>query len=264
MSELNDPWLIAPFLALLGAMFGSFANVVIYRLPKGESLAFPGSHCFKCGKPVRWFDNVPILAWFWLKGRCRHCKEPFSFRYPFVEFLMAALFSAIYLKTGMSWLLLEYEILAFGLVVITFIDLDHFIIPDSFSLGGCVLGLIGGAINPEREFLDSVYGLLAGGGFLWAVAVIYQKLRKEEGMGGGDIKLLGWIGAVLGWKAIPFVILCSSVVGSVVGLAIASRGDKGLKTIIPFGPYLAGSALIYLLGGHRLGEWYIQLFFPDL
>jgi leader peptidase (prepilin peptidase)/N-methyltransferase len=137
------------------------------------------------------------------------------------------------------------------------------ILPDLFTLPGIVIGLLGAALNPEREFLPSLFGVLMGGGFLWLVAFLYLLVRKEEGMGGGDIKLLGWIGAVLAWPSLPFTVLISSILGSLVGLALAFRRSSGLKSVIPFGPYLALAAVIYMLGGDRLGLWYIGLFLPS-
>ena len=162
---------------------------------------------------------------------------------------MAVLFMLSYHYVGISWSLLEYLIFIFGLVVCTFIDLDHMILPDEFTLSGIVIGLLGAALNPHRDFLDALFGVLMGGGFLWGMAYVYYLLTKQEGMGGGDIKLLAWIGALLGWKAIPFVIMSSAIIGSVVGLIAARKQKAGLKTVIPFGPYLALGAILYLFGG---------------
>ena len=248
------------FLFLIGAVFGSFANVVIYRLPKGESVVRPGSRCGSCATPVRWHNNVPILAWFWLRGRCAKCGARFSFRYPLIETLMAVLFAGAGLAIGPSWFLLEALVLIFGLVTASVIDLDHMILPDKITLPGLALGLVGAALNPERGFIDALIGAALGVGFLWSVAYLYFVFRNRDGMGGGDIKLLGWIGAVLGWKAIPVVILLSSVLGSLVGIVLAARTKGGLQNAIPFGPYLAGAALLYLLlGGARWSEWYLAL-----
>lgn len=252
------------FLFVFGAIFGSFANVVIYRLPKGESVVKPGSHCYSCKKAVRWYDNIPIFSWFYLRGRCRHCGAKFSIRYPLVELLTAILFALSFHFVGWSWSLLEYVIFIFGLVVCTFIDLDHMILPDEFTLSGIVIGLLGAALNPQREFMDALLGVLMGGGFLWGMAYVYYIFTKQEGMGGGDIKLLAWIGALLGWKAIPFVILSSAIIGSVVGLIAARKQKAGLKTVIPFGPYLALGALLYLFGGQNIAYWYLDLFLPGL
>ena len=237
-------------------------NVVIYRQPKGLNVAFPRSRCPQCSTPIAWYDNVPVLSWLILRGRCRKCKTPISIQYPIVELITGLLFAAIFYHYAFSWLTLEYMIFAWGLVVVSFIDLELMILPDVFTLSGIVIGLIGAALNPERSFQSALLGVLMGGGFLWLVAYLYLLVRKEEGMGGGDIKLLGWIGAVLGWTSIPFVVLVSSILGSIVGLGLAVRSKTGLKSVIPFGPYLALAALIYILGGEKLGLWYIGLFLP--
>lgn len=249
---------------VFGALFGSFANVVIYRLPKGESVVKPRSHCYNCKKMIPWYDNIPIFSWFILRGKCRNCGASFSLRYPLVELLTAVLFALSYHYAGLTWSLPEYLLFVFGLVVCTFIDLDHMILPDEFTLSGIVIGLLGAALNPHREFMDALWGVLMGGGFLWGMAYIYYLLTKQEGMGGGDIKLLAWIGAVLGWKAIPFVIMSSAIIGSVVGLITARKQKAGLKTVIPFGPYLALGAVLYLFGGETIALWYLDLFLPAI
>lgn len=247
---------------VLGAIFGSFGNVVIYRLPREESVVKPRSYCYSCKTQIKWYDNIPILSWFILRGKCRKCHAKFSFRYPLVEIIMAVLFALSYHYAGLTWTLLEYLIFIFGLVVCTFIDLDHMILPDEFTLSGIVIGLVGAALNPQRDFLDALFGVLMGGGFLWGMAYVYYMFTKNEGMGGGDIKLLAWIGAIVGWKAIPFVIMTSAIVGSVIGLIAARKQKAGLKTVIPFGPYLALGAVIYLFGGEAIALWYLGLFLP--
>lgn len=257
---MNPYW--ASVLFILGAIFGSFANVVILRLPKGINIALPASHCYSCKQAIRFYDNIPILSWFILRGKCRNCQAPFSFRYCFVEILTGVLFAAAFLKLGWSWLLLEVLVLFFGLVVVSFIDLDHFIIPDKISLPGIAIGLLGGVLNPERAFWDALLGMILGGGFLWAIAYVYYLLKKEEGMGGGDIKLLAWIGAILGWKSIPFIILGSSILGSLVGVFLIWKHKGSLKTVIPFGPYIALAAILYLLIGQEIARWYINVFMP--
>lgn len=247
---------------LFGALWGSFANVVILRLPKDESVVRPRSRCDSCGKTIPWYDNIPIASWFVRRGRCRFCGARFSIRYPLVEFLTAVLFASLFAMDGWSWTLIEHLIFVWGLVVCTFIDIDHMILPDEFTLGGIVIGLIGAALNPERPFLDAFLGVLLGGGFLWFMAWIYFAMTGNEGMGGGDIKLLGWIGALLGVKAIPFVIVVSAVTGTVFGLALSWRQKQGLKTVIPYGPYLAFGAVFYLLGGKTLAQEYWSAFLP--
>jgi leader peptidase (prepilin peptidase)/N-methyltransferase len=257
---LSEETLLIIALFLFGAIFGSFANVIIYRLPRGESVARPGSHCIACRAPIPWYHNIPVFAWFWLRGKCSACGARFSFRYPFVEFLMGVLFALAGREYGLSYTLLESLVFIFGVVTASFIDIDHMILPDKLTLSGIAVGLLGAAINPEREFLPALIGVLIGGGFLWAVAYMYYALRNREGMGGGDIKLLAWIGAVLGWKAIPVVILVSSLLGAVIGIILALRTKDGLKHAIPFGPYLAAAALLYLLfGGESWSDWYLAL-----
>ncbi len=262
MSEFDTFFYVMFF--VLGAIFGSFANVIILRLPKEESIVKPRSYCYSCKTPIKWYDNIPILSWFILRGKCRHCGAKFSFRYPLVEIITGVLFALSYHYAGWTWNLPEYLIFVFGLVVCTFIDLDHMILPDEFTLSGIVIGLIGAALNPQREFMDAFWGVLMGGGFLWGMAYVYYLMTKQEGMGGGDIKLLAWIGALLGWKAIPFVIMSSAIIGSVVGLIAARKQKAGLKTVIPFGPYLALGAIIYLFGGQTIALWYLDLFLPGL
>lgn len=252
------------FIFINGAVLGSFANVVIYRMPKGESVVRPRSRCQKCNHVVAWFDNIPILSWFVLRGKCRYCGEPFSFRYPFVELLMGSLFALAYAYFGFSWSFVEALFFLFPIVICVFIDFDHMILPDEFTLSGIVIGLIGALINPDRTFLDAFWGVLLGGGFLWALAYLYFVFTKNDGMGGGDIKLLAWIGAVLGWEAIPFVILVSAITGSIVGILFAFKSKEGLKTAIPFGPYLALGGVLYMFGGQTLGDWYLSLFLPPL
>lgn len=262
MFEATAPWAI--FFCMLGGIFGSFANVVILRWPKGESLAFPGSRCPQCQTPIAWRDKIPIFSWLLLRGRCRSCRAAVSVRYLIVELLTAVLFGLAFLKIGWHWTLIEVLIFFLGLVIVSFIDLDTFLLPDVFTLPGMALGLVGAFLNPERSFLDAAIGLFLGGGFLWAVAYFYYLWRKEEGMGGGDIKLLGWIGAVLGWQSIAFVIIASSLFGSAAGFFAAVREKKGMKTVIPFGPYLALGAVLYVLAGQFISEQYSRFLFPFL
>jgi len=246
---------------ILGLCFGSFSNVIIHRLPLDESIVTPRSRCPHCKAFIRWYENIPVFSWLLLKGCCSHCKKGIGLRYPFVELLMASLFMTVYSYFGLSWTCLEFLILSFGLVTITFIDLDHRIIPDVFSLTGIVLGLLGAALNPEREFLDALYGVLMGGGFFWAVAYVYLVIRKEEGLGGGDIKLLAWLGAYMGWKSIPFIILGSSLLGTAFGLAMIFKGGN-LKSSLPFGPFIVIAAYLYLFAGQEIMNLYFSLFFP--
>lgn len=247
-----------------GLLLGSFANVLIYRIPEGKAFVLGRSQCRNCNQKIAWYDNIPVISWLVLRGKCRNCKKNISWRYPAVEILMSVAFALVFFTIGWSWFLLEALIFVFGLIVVSFIDFDHMILPDSFTLSGIVIGLLGSLINPERDFWPALLGVLVGGGVLWFIAYLYWALKKEEGMGGGDIKLLAWIGAVLGWSAIPFVIMTSSLMGSFIGIIVALNSKKGFKQTIPFGPYLALAAILYLVGGQALSDWYLQLFIPSL
>ena len=250
------------FLFGLGLCFGSLANVIILRLPEGKSVVFPRSRCPRCKKTIAWYDNIPVFSWIFLKAKCRHCKDSISYRYPLIELLTACLFVAVYFKSGMSWFTLEMLIFVYGLIVVSFIDFDHMILPDSFTLSGIVMGLLGAFLNPDRQFLSALLGVIFGGGFLWLTAYVYWLLKKQEGLGGGDIKLLAWIGAILGWKALPFIILLSSFVGATVGIIFLSLKNSSLKSHIPFGPYLVLGALTSFFFGESLTHAYFSIFFP--
>jgi leader peptidase (prepilin peptidase)/N-methyltransferase len=256
--------IIYGFAFLFGISFGSFGNVLIYRWPYEESVLGGRSFCGSCGESIPWYYNIPVFSYFFLGGRCANCGRKFSIRYPIVEFLTGILFVWVVYLYGMTWTTLEMLILSFGLLVGSFIDWEHMILPDEITVGGMIVGLIAAALNPERSFLDALMGVVFGGGSLWLVAYIYFIFTGREGLGGGDIKLLAFIGSMLGWKAIPFVILCSSVVGSVAGILMAKKDGEGLKTAIPFGPFIALAAFLYLSGLKSVGIWYIQLFFPDV
>lgn len=242
---------------IFGAIFGSFANVLIWRLPRGESIVLPASHCPKCYHKLSWKENIPLLGYIFLRGHCRFCQTKIPLRYFVVELLMALLFLGAFIVVGWRWTLIEYLLLIFGLVSITFIDLDHLIIPNKLSYPGIVIGLLGSVLNPERTFWDGFWGLLLGGGFFYTIAWLYSVLRKREGLGGGDIKLLAWIGAVLGWRAIPFVILGSSLIGTFVGIIWGLRKGQGMQAEIPFGPFISLATILYMLGQNSLlGELY--------
>lgn len=249
---------------VFGLIFGSFGNVVIHRLPLDKSVVRPRSQCPSCNTQIKWYDNIPVFSWVLLKGRCRECQIKISWRYPLVEVLMGVAFVLCYLFAGWSVTLVEWILFSFALIVSSFIDFDHMILPDELTLSGIVFGLIGATINPDRTLMSSIIGVLIGGGFLWLMAYLYYLFTSQEGMGGGDIKLLAWMGAVLGWQAIPFCIMFSAIVGSIVGVTVSLRGTSGLKTVIPFGPYLALSSFVYMFGGVEWAKAYLGLFLPDL
>ena len=253
------PWPFVAVAAVLGAVIGSFLNVVIARLPRGESLVRPGSRCPACGAAIAWHDNVPIVAWLWLGARCRACRAPISARYPLVEGLTAVLFGfAAHRFTAAIDLSAALCLLA-ALVAITFIDLDHRIIPNEISLPGIPIGFVLGALRPSVGPTDAAIGVLAGGGVLFAIAWGYEKIRKREGMGMGDVKLLAMIGGVLGWRGVILTMLVASLTGSIVGIAAMVRGGHGLRLAIPFGPFLALGAAVHLFWGEALIAWYLGL-----
>ena len=246
VTSLPQPFLIFLFF-VVGSLFGSFANVLIYRMQREEPLKlFKRSRCPECSYTIPFYLNIPIFSWFFLKGKCRNCQKSFSFRYPVVEFLTALIFTFLFLYIGWKWFLLEALIFSFGLIVVSFIDLDQMILPDSFTLSGTMIGLFGGWLNPERSFFEAFYGALLGGFIFWFISRLYFWIRKQEGMGGGDIKLAAWIGAVLGWQALPFVILSASFSGTLAGLFLIISKKQRFDTPLPFGPFLSLSALAFI------------------
>ncbi len=246
------------FSFIFGALVGSFLNVCICRLPKDESIVFPGSHCPHCNKPIAFYDNIPILSYLILRGKCRNCGKTISLQYPLVE-TVSALGSLLLFSTfGPTLSYLIYYFFFASLIVITVIDLYHQIIPDVISLPGIGAGLLASLVLPEITFFNSLMGVLLGGGSLFLVATTYQWLFKREGMGGGDIKLLAMIGAFLGWKAVILTILFGSLVGSLVGIGIMTIKGKGFKYAIPFGPFLSFGAAFSLLYGERVIRWYLD------
>ncbi len=243
--------------ALFGAVVGSFLNVVILRLPESDqSIVFPASHCPQCSSPLNWYENIPILSYIFLRGRCGHCNTSISLQYPLVELLMAIVTVALVQRFELSFATAGYFVLSAALLVIIFIDIRLQIIPDVISLPGIVLGFLFSLVSDTVTWQSSLIGILAGGGVLYAVALFYTILRKIDGMGGGDIKLLAMIGAWLGWQALPFVILMSSTTGSIVGIVAMCRQKKGGQTRIPFGPFLSLAALTYIFYSENIFNYY--------
>ena len=251
---------------IFGAIVGSFLNVCISRLPKGESVVRPGSHCPKCNTPIRVYDNIPILSYILLRAKCRYCHDPISVQYPLVEGITALSSLLLFIKFGPSLSYLFYFVFVAALIVITVIDLYHQIIPDVISLPGIVVGLLGSALGlvgplviSQVTFWASLIGVISGGGSLYLVATVYHWLFKREGMGGGDVKLLAMIGAFLGWKAVILTILLSSFIGSLIGITVILIRGKDFKYAIPFGPFLSLGAVFSLFWGEDLIRWYLYL-----
>jgi len=252
--------MLVVIIAVFGAVVGSFLNVCIRRIPQEESIVRPGSHCPACKTPIRPYDNVPLLSFILLRGRCRACGEAIGLRYPLVELLTAVAFVALFVRFGIT---IDFGVAAAfvaALIAISFIDLDHRIIPDVISLPGIVIGFVLALIGLGPSWQDSLGGILIGGGFLWAVAEAYYRATGREGMGGGDIKLLAMVGAFLGWQSVLLVLLISSLTGSVVGgLLMFVRGEDS-KLPIPFGPFLAAGAVVALFWGDAVFAWYLAGF----
>lgn len=278
------PWFFRILFFILGAVVGSFLNVCIYRIPAGRSIIHPGSQC-ACGKPIAWYDNIPIFSWLILRGRSRCCGQTFSFRYPAIELLTALLFLV-------SWWLLPPETALVGmvfcsiLICATFIDLDHMIIPDRFTIGAAVVGVILSLLVPSlhlshsiypvidnmRSGIESVVGLLIGSGIILWIALLAEVILRKEAMGFGDVKFLGAIGAFVGWQGAIFAIFGGAVIGTfaiAISLLIQNvlpkkKDDEESKAVFgrqtPFGPMLAAGALLYFL----LLRPYVDAYFANI
>lgn len=263
MSDLFFPpdliapdWLVLLVIFIMGACIGSFLNVCICRLPESRSIVTPPSACPRCGSPIKFYDNIPIISYLVLFGKCRICATSISMRYPLVEALTGLLAVAAAVRFGISIDFMVYFAFISALVTITFIDLDHQIIPDVISLPGIPIGLACALMVSSVSFKDSLIGALIGGGSLFLVAWGYQQFTGKEGMGGGDIKLLAMIGAFIGWQGVFFTIFVSSAIGSIIGLFLMLVARKDLKFAVPFGPFLSIGAIAYLFFGPEVIFWY--------
>jgi leader peptidase (prepilin peptidase)/N-methyltransferase len=243
---------------LLGCCIGSFLNVCIYRVPLSLSIVSPRSFCPHCQSAIHAYDNIPLLSYLLLGGKCRNCGAKISWRYPLVEALTGGVALALFFKFGSTFAFFSSFGLSAALIVIAFIDLDHRIIPDFISLPGIVIGFLLALFGPSLTVKESLIGLLAGGGSLYLVALVYEALTKREGMGGGDVKLLAMIGAWLGWKAIVFTLFFASLSGTLIGGGVMLIHKQGRHYAIPFGPFLAFSALAYVFLGPELIDWYLN------
>ena len=251
---------------VFGAVIGSFLNVCISRIPKGESIIHPPSHCPKCLAAISFYCNIPLLSYLFLRGRCGSCGESISFRYLAVELLMASLGVALFYQFGFGLAFVVGFVFIAALIVISFIDLDVRIVPDVISLPGILTGLLFAVIgryliSDPMEIvptpLGALIGVLVGGGFLLAVAWIYERFTGVEGMGGGDIKLLAMIGAFLGWPSIPLTLFFSSLGGSIIGLSIMLAKGVDRRYALPFAPFLCLGALVYLFFGREIIDFYV-------
>jgi leader peptidase (prepilin peptidase) / N-methyltransferase len=253
---------------VLGAIVGSFLNVVVHRIPRDQSIVRPGSSCPSCGTAIRFYDNIPFISYVVLRGRCRKCGQHISIRYFLVELITALAFLACFYVFGFSFDLAVALVFASLLIAISFIDLDFMIIPDVMSLGGILLGIALSFFRPRFSFLDSfvgipvidsLLGVLLGGGLLFVIAKSYELLRKKEGMGGGDIKLLGMIGAFCGIKGVIFSLIAGSFVGTAVGIPLMLIKRQDTQYALPFGPFLSLGALMYVIVGGSLIHGFFTL-----
>lgn len=258
-------WMAVVF--IVGLCLGSFLNVCICRIPQEKSVAWPPSACPNCNNRIKWYDNIPVLSWFLLKAKCRHCGLPISIAYPIIELLTGFFFLTIWLIYGFTWFTPIYALTVFGLLLGTFIDLEHMILPDRLTVGGMILfpvissvfPLLQGEISWQSGLRDSLIGLAAGFGSLWIVRELGTAALKQEAMGFGDVKLMGALGALFGWQAVIYIVFISAFIGSIAGITLIALHRKGIQSQIPYGPYISLAAFSWLLGGFNLWEAYLRL-----
>jgi leader peptidase (prepilin peptidase) / N-methyltransferase len=251
------------FSFILGLIVGSFLNVCIYRIPRNLSIVSPGSACPSCNEPIKPWDNIPLISYIMLMGKCRHCGQKISLKYPAIELLNGLLYAAVFLKYGAGWGLPLFFLFVSAMVVITFIDLDFQIIPDSITLPGIAIGIAAAeflvtdpfSANANLGFFESLIGCAAGYISFYIIAVL-----SRGGMGGGDVKMMAMVGAFTGWKGVFLTTLIGSVTGSVIGIGLMIFSGAGRKTKVPFGPFLALGSLVTLFFGGVILDW----FFPGL
>jgi leader peptidase (prepilin peptidase)/N-methyltransferase len=271
-------YVIATAVGIVGAVIGSFLNVVIHRVPREESIAFPASHCPSCDTAIRPYDNIPVVSWAVLRGRCRACRAPITARYPAVELLTGALFALTYLLHSGLTLSLPFD-LAFvaAVVALVFIDAEHMLLPNVITYPGAALALVARVLVPNLYGVASLggeqtpswllslggaaLGALAGGGFLWLVGWLWERARGVEAMGLGDVKMMFMVGAFLGWPLTLLTIFVGVLTGSLAGVAaMARRGERDMQMLLPFGIFLGLGSLVSLLFGTRIIDWYVGKF----
>ncbi|MEJ5300115.1 MAG: prepilin peptidase [Thermodesulforhabdaceae bacterium] len=277
-SQSNPDAAVLVIIGLFGAIMGSFFNMLIYRVPRGLSILGPSSFCPNCTKSLPLWANVPILSYLLLRGKCAHCKHPIPLRYLLVEVITVVTYVLLYYR-NIEYGIIQWFIEAIFvslLIVVTFTDLETYLIPDIFSIGGLITGLVVSPWNRVVTVMDVFLGVLIGGGVLFLIAYGYQKVRGVEGMGGGDVKLLAMIGAFTGWKGAVMALFISAFTGAIAGLVIIGvkqskkgakkitsdniQGQTALSTMIPYGPFLAFGGLIALIWSSAFWNWYISAF----
>jgi leader peptidase (prepilin peptidase)/N-methyltransferase len=250
---------VLPMAAAFGLIVGSFLNVVIFRLPRGVSVVWPASKCGGCQRELRWFENIPIVSWLVLGAKCARCQSPISIQYPLVEAITAVLFVTVAAVTPVGPLLAARLIFVCGLIVLFGIDLEHQILPNTITLPGIAVGL-GFALLGPPGWRASLLGAVLGGGVLYAIAAGYYAVRKEEGLGMGDVKMLAMIGAFLGWQAVLLTLVLASFAGAIIGVAMIAVQRGSMKYALPFGTFLALGALVAMLAGQPIIDWYVGFY----
>jgi leader peptidase (prepilin peptidase) / N-methyltransferase len=252
-------FLFALLFFVLGLIFGSFLNVCIYRLPRRESLNWPASHCTSCNRPLSWYENVPLVSWLALRGRCRTCRAAIGVVYPTVEMLTGAVFLAAYLLYGLTPLFVVRVGFACAMIVLFVIDLQHRILPNVITVPGIAIGFVASVFLPPGWF-SSLLGLLIGGGVLFAIGEVYYRTRGVEGMGMGDVKMLAMIGAFLGWPLMLLTLIIASFAGAIFGGIMMASGRGGMQAALPFGTFLAVGALVAAVTGEPIISWYLGFY----
>jgi leader peptidase (prepilin peptidase) / N-methyltransferase len=256
---MSTETLVLVSLVLLGLVIGSFLNVCIHRLPLHSSVVSPGSHCPSCGYVLGWADNVPLVSYVLLGGRCRKCKTRISVRYPFVELLTMGIFVLNFYVFGPDWILVPRIVFSCMLIVLFAIDLEHHLLPNAITLPGIAVGFLFSLLFPPGP-VASALGILVGGGSLWLIGEAYYRYARQEGMGGGDVKMLAMIGAFLGWKLVIVTLVFSSIAGAIAGLVVIASRRGDLRYALPYGTFLALAAQIASLYGDRIVAWYIGFY----
>jgi leader peptidase (prepilin peptidase)/N-methyltransferase len=249
---------LVAFAAAFGALFGSFLNVCIYRLPLDKSVVWPASACPHCGRLLAWYENIPVLSWIVLRARCRTCGASIAVRYPIIEALTAAMFGLAWWHYGPGVLLASRLVFGCALIVLFAIDLEHHLLPNVITLPGIAVGFAF-SFFAEPGWMASLIGALVGGGVLFGVAEVYYRVRHEEGLGMGDVKMLAMVGAFLGWKLTLVTLMLASLSGTVIGLLLIVSGRGGMKYALPFGTFLALGAAAAATVGSPLLTWYLGL-----
>jgi len=255
---VTPAWVIVVGVAVFGLCIGSFLNVCIFRLPRHQSIARPRSRCTSCGRTLSWFDNLPVVSWVALGGRCRTCGARVSWMYPAVEVVTALALVGVYLLYGLTALAAVRALFVCALIVLFVTDLQHKILPNVITLPGIVAGLACSLFLPPG-WRDSLIGIAVGGGVLFAIAEVYYRVRAQEGLGMGDVKLLGMIGAFLGWKLVLLTLVLASFAGSLAGVALLASG-RSMKYALPFGTFLAVGALFSAVWGEPIVDWYLGFY----